>query len=442
MNHKILFYFLSPFFLHAYTISSSFVDFNGAITELNGNVSFVQEELKIQSDQATIEKSETAPFLKKAELKHNVMIKIPPHGTILCDFSILDFEKKEGYLKMTQDKVLYKGEILFRNQLHPITCRCKNAFFTLNHQEKRNFFISKLFLNDDLEVDIDADFTLFADRAVVIFDDSSQKNYPANIELFSAKNRLQLNYPNGQIKTNYLKLHLNEDFLEFGKIDGTINYLGSTEFSCEHFIFHQDKKIAKLTGPIFLDNKEQGNFKTDSPIIIERFDPMNLPSLKSITISGAFELNYKNHQLKSASGCKIDHSKKQILISSKSEEKSIYYRFNDLTILSDSLSITYQENLNEVEKVEFSGNVLMQMDQPFHSLQSALAHRIVFHPETQKIEIHPNQGEKILFWTQDEELALTAERIEISIDPITKKKKCKTFGIIKSKVLTQDLFSK
>jgi hypothetical protein len=418
--------------VEAYTLSSGELDFKENQLSLKGNVSIVQDEFKILSDSALIERKENSSHLKKASFDQHVLVKLPSNGTIFCDHSLIDFESQLGELKMDKGKILYTGEFNFQGQNYPLISYCKKAHFAFNSEDKTHFSIDELMLEGDLETRVDKKFTLNANRAKIqFFQDKTPPSFKT-IELFSDEDSLEFDFLQSHINTCYFKLDLAEDRILLGQMKGSWGSVTKTLFSCSKLDYDKEKKFTVLSGPVELSNDLFSHFQTNGSLELTHFNPENLSTLKMIKILGPFSCSYLNHEIKSEQGMIIDHSRTIAIIAQTAAAHPILYRYKDIEITAEKLELRYDPVTLTILEVKFSHNVFIRLKESLYSFKQALAHELKFYPEDHLIKLSAKTEEKILFWTNDDDLAMTMDGLEIFIHPETKKIFCKTFGNVKS----------
>lgn len=430
MKSNLLF-FLFPIYVQAYSISSSYLEFQGHKTLLKGNVSLCHHELKVQSDEAYLEKNENDYGLRKIELNQKVRVDLHRLGYLLCDYSLIDFETRKGLLSKKENKILYHVDLFFQNQSIPFSVKCNEASFTLGSVESNYFNIEEISLMGDLETSLEEKYNLEAQRAHLFFDNQSSTPVITSIELFNSLKLLELNFPTGVLKTDQLKMEINNEALYLGKTQGVLHYFGKTNFTCEEFSYFDETKTIKISGPILIENENFGFLKTQNHITIEKFNKDDITCWQSITIDGPFHLEYEQHRLESPCFCKIDQKRKTIQIDSTQSLKPIEYRFDDIFITSSQLEASFDEKIETINEIIFKGNVWIKLKEPIQNMQFLSAHKVTLHPKLQKIKIQSTIREKILFWTKDEQAAMTADELEIDYDSKTKKKSCHFKGVSK-----------
>ncbi len=436
MNFKSLFFFL-PFFLQAYSISSTDVEYDGKKTLLKGNVSLVHEDLKAQADEAILE-LESGPYhLKKASLDGHVLFKLAKHGIIFCDQSLLDFETRKGFLNMHKGKIRYQGNVYFNHTNYPILCECDRSEFDLSDESCHPITIAQLRLLGHLKTTIHHQYTLEADQAVIEFERNSELLFPKSLELIEPNENLHLLFPYGQLWTNFLKFLFRNEEILIGKTKGILQILGNSDFICDQISYFHAKKIAIVKGPVVIQNPLQGHFKTNSNLEIHDFKPEEGFQFHKINIQGGFSLNYQGHQIDSNKGGQINSSTREISVNSKDEDCKINYQFQDIEIRSHHLKITYKENLENIDLIQFFGETWISLKNPIQNVQQIVCSKISFYPLENKIVIEANPNEKVLFWTKEEDLAMTTEGIIIILDENSHLKTCEFIGITKALIQRQ-----
>lgn len=431
MNLKFLVFFL-PFFLEAYHTSSSFMETDGRLITMKGNLIVKHEGLSLSAEEGMLEKASDSNQINRVALNENVKIFTASGFSLECDHSFIDFQNLKGKLISRQNPISLKGNLTHRDLSFSVECSCLKAELDLMSIKKNDYDISKIQFIDNVKTEINSSTSIISDIVHVHLDNLQSKKTLKELQFLKSENDIEFTSPQGTLKTDYLRINPSEKELEIGKSKGIFNKNGPVNYSFEKFFYLEDQKKLKIDGAISFIKDQIFSLSTNASISIERLNLTDLTSFRSISINGPFEVSYLGHTLKSYKPCLVDHSKKLVSIISENQKPSIFYKYLGYGIVADNAEIRYSDDMNQIEQIAFFGHVIILLDEPIGSIKTAMASRIIFYPALNILKLESSVNEKILFWTDDHQLALTVESLEFFNDPETKKTKCKTYGVLKS----------
>lgn len=463
MKALLLIFFF--FFLSAYaseeSLSSLLSSDNATFDEntlcLSGHVTLRHDLLLMKSEKANLfdyQKGSDTPF-SKVHLEDSVVLDFRNNTHLSCDTAFIDFNRLKGALESFNSHAIYTD--LLGQQKIPIEIQGKQATFELLKGDPlylSSCDLKKLSLSKEIFIKYGDAIRLQADLATFQKfgeEDSFSIRYVETFPDNTPSGLCRLLYQEDIINAASIYVDLNTLFITMEHPHGTLSspYLlhkkGSLcKFKSDHLNWERnwenDTSLVTLTGNAVIEDDVLGFLSSEEKISFHQIKDFHHFVIHSIHSYGTSHLSYldntsSDHQTLDCFGQLIFNrdslSLKAFLPKNASKlEQQNHYQNNHFSIYSDSSSIEYQFQDLELQPHEilFKGNVRMISKEEDLSLRYGLADEILYHPKTQETILLANKGHKVLFWNEKADIKISADKILISIDPITHKECIKGLG--------------
>lgn len=422
-----------PFFIYGYTFSSDTIDFDGTQIDLHGHVELNHTHFSLLADRAFLLQNSPNFDPKKITLKNNVVIKLGNQGLIESETAEFDFIEKSGRLFSSTAPIHFLASLSRHNLFHSLEASCLNADFDLDQDESQQPYMKNLHLYNGLTIRLDHLYQLSADEASFQFQTNSPEFIPDSIYLSGKEHPLFFSFPNGFIKTDHLHVLFTKESLSLGKTEGSMTYRDRINFNSDAVTYHHERRSLFIKGPTTIYHEDEWQLKTEQGLLFQSFDLTDPFQFRHLEILAPFEFRYQEHRFESLSNCQLDQFKQTVTLSNSTTAPFSYHHpLFDLE--AHNLKICYDSNPKAIESIRFSNSVRIKMAQPFEGIQSVCCDKLIFYPKELRIEGCADSGKKLLFYSEKNELLITAEKIDLFFTEDRMIKRVEFDGTIKSKI--------
>lgn len=459
---RVLFFISFFFFFHLYSedlalLSSDTAVFDENTLNLSGNVILRHDLLLMQAQKANLfdyHKDSSPPF-STVHLEQGVSLDFRNNTHLSCDAAFIDFQRLKGALESFQDLAIYTD--LLGQQKIPIEIKGRQATFELLKGNDLYFSscdLKNLSLTEDIFVNYGDQIYLQADKAIFQKFGEYETFSLRYIEAFpksTTSGLCRLLYQEDTIDASSIYIDLNTLSTTMQHPRGILHsaYLPHKKmvpctFKAESLYWERNwennTSLISLNIDASIEDPLLGSLSSEEKItlhLVKDFDHFVIHSIHSY---GPSDLEYLDpfsldHQSLHCYGHLVFDRDSLSLKSYLPKtafglEEQNHYQNSAFSIYSDFSSIDYQFIDLQIRPHEilFKGNVRMISKAKQHSLRYGVADEILYYPETKETLLLANKGHKVLFWNEEANLKISADKILISIDPLTHQEKIKGLG--------------
>ncbi len=382
------------------SIAASSANYDGATLILDGEVSLDHGFGMMKAEKAVLtrqlQESAEFPFMT-IDLAESVHLKLSSQAEVECERASLDFTTLQGNLSSPK-------EVHYVDKAFELFSPFLDLQMFKNSQKKDSFDIEKAHAHHGVRVIYDKLYHLNADS--IVFTEEKLRS--------DGDGRCVWSFQNDQVEATAFELDVAKRNLHLKTATGHLTSMtsGEVQFSAEDLDWnHQDNHLILIGFPKVQD----ANFGT---IASEQEIDLILKEnkLQKLSTRGPTELtSIKGHTLKTDGTLDVDAEKNIAVVHSH-----LQYSEDEMTLIADQAQIFYPD------KVELQGNIKI-FSQESHK---GVADTLTYNPETRTCILKAHPGKKVLFTREQDKLALSANEIHITYDPITKEQQVKGIGHI------------
>lgn len=426
---------------------------------LSGHVTLRHELLLMEAEKANLfdyQKDSPTPF-SQVQLEEDVILDFRNNTHLRCDTAFIDFHRLKGALESFNSPAIYTD--LLGQQKIPIEIQGKQATFELLQGDPRYLSscdLKKLSLSKEIFVKYGTDIRLQADSAIFqkFGEESSfSLRYIEALPENALSGLCRLFYQDNIVDASSIYIDLNTLSITMNNPHGIFHspYLAHKKssfcnFTADHLTWSRnwdnDTSLVTLTGNVSIQDEALGYLSSEEKISFHQVKDFQHFVIHSIHAYGLSHLSYldktsSDHQ---SLDC-FEHlifnrdslSLKAFSPKNTSNlEKQNHYQNNHFSIYADSSCIEYQfQGLDcglTPHEIIFKGCVRMISKETTRPLRYGLSDEILYYPMTQEILLIAHKNHKVLFWNEEANLKISADKILISIDPITRQECIKGLG--------------
>lgn len=390
------------------SISSDRASYDGSALVLSGDVQLDHALGKMESAEARLMREDPDGPFSTIHLHDGVQILLKNHGRVLCHVADFDFNTMAGKL------LSKRGEkIRFVNIARGITLSSVGAhiLFSRKFDELK---IAKIIAESSVDVEYGPDFSLTADGATYIDD---------QIHLIEATPNCTLTHFDDLVTADKIQLFPDSSkvILEAprGNLRPTVfSDTAAVSFSCDKLIWERAPQLLTLHGHILVEDDVIGTIESDDEVELRQKLQEEKWMVSSILAKGKTTLCYRgqeelDHTLISHGGMNLD-GERFVLTAERSDETPITYLHDGMTLEADYAQLDYAQGVEGVtpEKLFLSGSIRLANEGDH--LRCALADQFVYKPDSKTMILTAKNGERVLFWDEEQHLSISAKEVHIT----------------------------
>jgi lipopolysaccharide export system protein LptA len=422
------------------TISSSNASYDGNALILKGQVILDHGLGKMQAEEAILQKQETGkdfPF-SVIHLEKDVILKLAQNAELKCEKADLDFSTLKGALTSSQ-RVTYTDS-LKKKKGKPASLQLQSQNIDLQFMKKSepnstkaHYDVESVVARDNVELAYADGYTLFTDA--VLYQKKTESNELLGHLSSYGKQRCKLVHQADTVEAERFDLDTVHNRLVLTHPQGILPSLskGELRFTAETLVWEHDKNTMVLKGNPVVEDPNLGTLNSNHEIYLFQ-QGKQLAGFKTF---GKTTLHYLNsHELVSNGTISFDRERHVGTVESPlvdgvvPEGQQLSYQEGEMSVLADKAHIEYSENEGAFTPVSLSlkGHIKISSRSDDKPARFGIADRLTYSPSTRTFILGADQGKKVVFVNNEENLRISAQEVHITQDPVTKKQSVKGLG--------------
>jgi len=389
------------------SISSDHASYDGSALVLKGDVQLDHVLGKMESTEARLMREDQEGPFSTIYLHDQVRILLKNHGHVLCHIADFNFNTMEGKLFPKNGE-----KIRFVNLERGMNLASKGAqiLFARKFDELK---IAKIIANQSVDVEYGKDFSLTADGATYIDDQSrlieaahncilthfDDRIHADKIQLFPDSSKVVLEAPRGNLKPTIF------------------SDTSAVSFSCDKLTWEQAPQLLTLYGNILVEDDAIGTIESKDEVELRQKFQDEKWMVSSILAKGKTKLFYRgqenlHHTLISHGEMNLD-GERLIMTAQRSEQSPITYLHDGMRLEADYAQLDYAQNEGGIapEKLFLSGGIRLTGERDH--LRCGIADQLVYYPDTKRMILTAKTGDRVLFWDDEQHLSISAKEVHI-----------------------------
>ncbi|MBM3199124.1 MAG: hypothetical protein FJZ58_07740 [Chlamydiae bacterium] len=401
-----------------HTLSSNQASYQGDLLILEGDFRMEHSLGLLCASKAYLQKSlgsTEIPF-SYIHLQDHVEFLLHTKEKLLCAQAECNFLSGEAILRAHSEDVV-RCELSFLDAEHkqyPMTLSCP-LLYCYFHIDHPNEPLDHLRATKGVHIEYMEQFTLQAEEAIY-------ERHPGTSDLFSAYAVQQdhpciLTYQGETISTPKVTIAVHKKQLHVEHPKGTLltsllasKQMGKTSFSCHDLFWNQDHRSLCLQGDVDLQENMLGHIHTTKELIlVQQGDHID-----ALHIEGEALLEHDSSQLHSPSSLHIEKGRG---VAQGDQDLPVLYTDERISLSAKSMTMQYEESSYAIAELSLQQEVQMHILNAKHSACYGLADEATYSPLTKTLILKSTQGKKVLFWDQEQNIAISAREVHVKHDP-------------------------
>jgi lipopolysaccharide export system protein LptA len=433
------------------SISSKNASYNGNKLFLEGDVKLDHEFGQMSAATAYLEKDDKLKdfLFSMINLQKDVFINLKNHGQVLCEVADLNFQTLKGkFFPKLGEKITYM-ELLEKVKGGQALLKLNSALAEIKISKKgADYHIEEIEALQDVLIEYAQDFSLQAERA--IFQGNGQK--PIISAYPEEGSYCVLSHLGDRVQAKVIEFDLKNFHLTLKEAHGTLASIlfpqvqkDEIRFKAGELIWDHPQGMLKLKGGAFIQEGSFASLQTDEEIELKQVVQNKKRKLKSIVSCGHTLLQYTDpeseckHQLSCQGPILVDRETLHAVLESPkldgnvAEEMQIAYEQDSMVIRANRADVQYKTEEKGIllSSLSLEGNVRLSVIKPNLPSKLAVADKVVLSPSDHMIVLTAAPGKKVLFWDEQEQLAISANQVKMIRDPLTGKDSVKGVGNVR-----------
>lgn len=428
-------------------ILSNKAEFENNKLSLNGNVIIDYPFGKIQADSIEILQNEnTKDFsLERVFFSGNISFLFSSGSSLKCDEATIDYTNQKISF-YSENGISNFNDIYEKDEKSiPYSLSSKKIECSFSDQLSLNdcnfFDFSTIIFSEDVILTYNNNYKFYGNKAKYV-KKQDKKNILGTIFLYPEANKKCLfTYENNQIQSDSAKINIakGEYFLKNpdGIIDAsTLNQNKKVIFSSGELIWHDFDMHMTLKNKVSINLENCLQLFSDEIEIYQKKDH----KLKKIRTINETKINFydSQNQLTSTLTCpyqiELDNDNNQITTSSffeKNNDTPIIYHNNKITLSGNQACVKYDEKTFKPTFINLENNIRFLSNSDDKSTGYGVADSVEYLPQKRNLLLNAKNGKKVLFWQEDKSLSLSADKILIYQNPISKQEEIEGMGNVR-----------
>ena len=382
------------------SIAASSANYDGSMLILDGEVSLDHGFGMMKAEKAVLtrqlQESAEFPFMS-IDLAEAVHLKLSSKAEVECERASLDFTTLQG--KLSSPKEVHYIDTAFE-----LFSPFLDLQMLKNSQKKDSYDIEKAHAHHGVRVIYDKFYHLNADS--IVFADEKLRS--------EGEGRCLWSFQNDRVEAEAFELDLAHRNLHLKTATGHLTSMtsGDVQFTAEDLDWKHEDNHLFLKGFPKVQDASFGTIASEQEIDLT----LKENKLHKLSTRGPTELtSIKGHLLKTDGTIDVDAEKNTAIVHSQ-----LQYSEDEMTLIADQAQIFYPD------KVELQGNIKIFSEKS----HKGVADTLTYNPETRTCILKAHPGKKVLFTREEDKLALSANEIHITYDPVTKEQLVRGVGHI------------